>query len=89
MSVVLIDGKALALALREEIAERVLALQCDRGLQPGLAVVRVGEDLASEGYLLNKEQRTRDAGILSTGCRSTLQSTSCATVSSPRVGSAG
>ena len=57
-----IDGKATALAVREEVAQRVAALVA-RGITPGLAVVLVGEDPASQVYVRNKDRAASAAGI--------------------------
>ena len=48
MTVTRIDGKALAEQLREDVAEGVKALKAAHGITPGLAVVLVGEDPASQ-----------------------------------------
>jgi methylenetetrahydrofolate dehydrogenase (NADP+)/methenyltetrahydrofolate cyclohydrolase len=61
----IIDGKAVAEALRREVAAGVAALQRERGLTPGLAVVLVGEDPASQVYVRTKAKATREAGMLS------------------------
>jgi methylenetetrahydrofolate dehydrogenase (NADP+)/methenyltetrahydrofolate cyclohydrolase len=55
----LLDGKALAAALRADIAARVAGL----AYQPGLTVVLVGEDPASTVYVRNKDRAARDAGL--------------------------
>ncbi len=63
MSATLIDGKAIAAALRVEMAARVTALRA-RGLrQPGLAVVLVGEDPASRVYVASKAKQTVEIGM--------------------------
>jgi len=62
---VIIDGKAIADALRGEVAGGVAALERARGVRPGLAVVLVGEDAASQVYVRTKAKATRDAGMLS------------------------
>lgn len=59
----IIDGKAAALGLRQRVAEDVKKLMATRGLAPGLAVVLVGQDPASEIYVRNKEQAVREAGM--------------------------
>ena len=46
-----IDGMAFAQCLRERVGEAVSSLQRDHGLTPGLAVVLVGEDPASQVYV--------------------------------------
>lgn len=58
----ILDGKATALAVREGVAERVAALVKD-GVTPGLAVVLVGEDAASQIYVRNKDKAASAAGI--------------------------
>ena len=52
---VIMDGKALAAQLMASLQDRVAALKA-RGVQPGLAVVLVGEDPASQIYVRNKER---------------------------------
>src|SRR5262245_12254773 len=64
-SAAIIDGKAIAEALRREVAAGVAALRQERGVTPGLAVVLVGEDPASQVYVRTKAKATRDAGMLS------------------------
>ncbi|HEX6866848.1 MAG TPA: bifunctional methylenetetrahydrofolate dehydrogenase/methenyltetrahydrofolate cyclohydrolase FolD [Caulobacteraceae bacterium] len=59
----IIDGKAFAAALRERVAAEVATLKEERGLQPGLAVVLVGEDAASQVYVRNKGEQTLAAGM--------------------------
>ena len=61
----LIDGKAFAAGLRGRIAAEVAALSRDHGLVPGLAVVLVGDDPASQVYVRNKGIQTREAGMAS------------------------
>ena len=65
MSAKIIDGKAAALALREQVALEVKRLQEDHNLQPGLAVVLVGEDPASQVYVRNKARQTLEVGMQS------------------------
>jgi methylenetetrahydrofolate dehydrogenase (NADP+)/methenyltetrahydrofolate cyclohydrolase len=60
----IIDGKAIAAKIREEIAAGVAALK-GKGVTPGLAVVLVGEDPASQVYVRMKEQACEKAGIFS------------------------
>ena len=62
MSGQILDGKATAMAVREGVAERVSVLVAD-GVQPGLAVVLVGEDPASQVYVRNKDKAASAAGI--------------------------
>jgi len=61
----LIDGKAFAAALRERISAAVSDLAAREGLTPGLAVVLVGEDPASQVYVRNKAKQTKEAGMAS------------------------
>ncbi|MCB1369643.1 MAG: bifunctional methylenetetrahydrofolate dehydrogenase/methenyltetrahydrofolate cyclohydrolase FolD [Rhodovulum sp.] len=61
----IIDGKAFAAKLRGRIAEAVADLKRDKGLVPGLAVVLVGEDPASQVYVRNKGRQTLEAGMAS------------------------
>ena len=64
MSATILDGKAIAEKIRAEIAERVKAL-VDRGIQPGLAAVLVGEDEGSRMYLGSKHKACTDVGMRS------------------------
>lgn len=61
----IIDGKAFAAALRARVGTAVAALQAEQGLTPGLAVVLVGEDPASQVYVRNKAKQTKEAGMAS------------------------
>jgi methylenetetrahydrofolate dehydrogenase (NADP+) / methenyltetrahydrofolate cyclohydrolase len=61
----IIDGAAVAARLRQTIAARVSQLTAQYGRVPGLAVVLVGEDPASQVYVRNKGKATREAGMLS------------------------
>ena len=65
MSADIIDGKAAALALRERVAAEVARVEAQYSLQPGLAVVLVGDDPASQVYVRNKGRQTVDAGMRS------------------------
>ncbi len=58
-----IDGKAFAEGLRGRVGKAVARLQQDHGLVPGLAVVLVGEDPASQVYVRNKGKQTLEAGM--------------------------
>ena len=60
-----IDGKMFAERLRDKVAEQVRALKDLHGLTPGLAVVLVGNDPASEIYVRNKHKMTTHAGMKS------------------------
>lgn len=59
----IIDGKTFAEGLRARIADAVSALKQDHGLTPGLAVVLVGEDPASQVYVRNKAKQTAACGM--------------------------
>ncbi|HMA14637.1 MAG TPA: bifunctional methylenetetrahydrofolate dehydrogenase/methenyltetrahydrofolate cyclohydrolase FolD [Kiloniellaceae bacterium] len=61
----LIDGKAFAAGLRSRVAAAVARLKADHGLTPGLAVVLVGEDPASQVYVGSKARETVAAGMAS------------------------
>ncbi len=61
----IIDGKSIAEALRIEVASEVADLKRVYGIAPGLAVVLVGEDPASQVYVRTKAKQTRDAGMQS------------------------
>lgn len=61
----IIDGKGFAANLRASIARRVARLKDEHGVTPGLAVVLVGEDPASQIYVRNKHKQTEAAGMLS------------------------
>ena len=65
MTVTRIEGKALAEQLREDVAEGVKALKAAHGITPGLAVVLVGEDPASQVYVRNKVKQTEACGMRS------------------------
>lgn len=60
----IIDGKAVAASVLEECREEVIALK-DRGVEPGLAVVLVGEDPASQVYVGSKVKTCGELGIFS------------------------
>ncbi|MEG9884936.1 MAG: bifunctional methylenetetrahydrofolate dehydrogenase/methenyltetrahydrofolate cyclohydrolase FolD [Hyphomicrobiales bacterium] len=66
MTAEIIDGKALSAGLRAKVAEAVAALKAPpHALTPGLAVVLVGDDPASQLYVRNKARRTIDVGMAS------------------------
>lgn len=64
MAAELIDGRAIARQLQDELAGRITAVKAV-GIQPGLAFVRVGEDAASKVYVGRKEKACVDLGIFS------------------------
>jgi methylenetetrahydrofolate dehydrogenase (NADP+)/methenyltetrahydrofolate cyclohydrolase len=57
-----IDGTAIALKVHEETKQRIAALSA-RGIQPGLAVVLVGDDPASRAYVRSKDKKAADLGL--------------------------
>lgn len=59
----LIDGKAIAAAVRQEVADEVVALKESTGLLPTLAVVLVGDNAASQTYVGAKGKACEDAGM--------------------------
>jgi len=59
----LIDGKAIAARVRAEVKADVERLKASRGLTPGLAVVRVGEDPASKIYVTGKKKAAEEVGF--------------------------
>jgi methylenetetrahydrofolate dehydrogenase (NADP+)/methenyltetrahydrofolate cyclohydrolase len=65
MSATIIDGKAIAQKLRENIATVAAILSRERGLVPRLAVVLVGQDPASEVYVRSKSRAVTEAGMRS------------------------
>src|SRR5918992_155554 len=62
MPATIIDGKAIAQEIRNEIAADAAQLS-ERGITPGLATVLVGEDPASKVYVNNKRKACAEAGI--------------------------
>ena len=65
MTAQLIDGKAFAAWVRGQVAEHVARLKQDHGIVPGLAVVLVGEDPASQVYVRSKGKQTVEVGMTS------------------------
>ena len=61
----LIDGKAIAAALRERVGKGVAELFAARGMKPGLATVLVGADPASEVYVKSKSRVATELGMAS------------------------
>lgn len=64
MTAQIIDGKAIAAQMRQELADKVQSLKA-RGITPGLAVILVGEDPASRSYVSAKEKACQEIGIYS------------------------
>jgi methylenetetrahydrofolate dehydrogenase (NADP+)/methenyltetrahydrofolate cyclohydrolase len=65
MTARVIDGKAFAAGVRAQVAAHVARLREEQGLTPGLAVVLVGEDPASQVYVKNKHASTIEVGMAS------------------------
>ncbi|AAS94806.1 bifunctional methylenetetrahydrofolate dehydrogenase/methenyltetrahydrofolate cyclohydrolase FolD [Nitratidesulfovibrio vulgaris] len=65
----LLDGKATAATIREELRAEIAALTPRARRAPGLAVILVGEDPASQVYVRNKERACHDTGIVSEAFR--------------------
>jgi len=65
MTARIIDGKVIASELRVRVADEVARVQREHGITPGLAVVLVGNDPASEVYVRGKHKQTQAAGMAS------------------------
>ncbi len=63
MGAKIIDGKAFAAKIREQVAVHVAALKAEHQITPGLAVVLVGEDPASQVYVRSKGKQTTEVGM--------------------------
>jgi methylenetetrahydrofolate dehydrogenase (NADP+)/methenyltetrahydrofolate cyclohydrolase len=63
MAARVIDGRAVASALRERVARDVAAFAAEHGAPPGLATVLIGDDPASEIYVASKRRASAEAGI--------------------------
>lgn len=63
MTAKIIDGKAFAATVREKVAAHVVTLKTDHSITPGLAVILIGEDPASEVYVRNKNRQTIEVGM--------------------------
>ena len=71
----IIDGKKIAADARADIARRVAAFESKTNIKPGLAVVIVGEDPASQVYVRNKEKACIEAGFYSEVHRMSAETT--------------
>ena len=65
MTASIIDGKIIATELRGRVATEVARVKAEHGVTPGLAVVLVGNDPASEVYVRSKHKQTQEAGMAS------------------------
>ena len=63
MAAKIIDGKKIAGITRADIAARAAELEKQTGVKPGLAVIIVGEDPASQVYVRNKKRACDEAGM--------------------------
>jgi len=63
MTADIIDGKAFAASVRARVSEHVARLKAEHGITPGLAVVLVGEDPASQVYVRNKGKQSVECGM--------------------------
>ena len=61
----IIDGKKVAAEIRAELKERIQEMKSDFGVTPGLAVILVGEDPASQSYVAAKEKACAEIGVFS------------------------
>ncbi len=59
MAARVIDGRAVAAALREQVAREVAEFEAEHGRAPGLATVLIGDDPASEIYVSSKRRTSR------------------------------
>ena len=67
MTAQLIDGKAIAAKVRQQVAEEVTAFRAKTGIQPGLATVLVGDNTASATYVRSKQKACEELGMHSVG----------------------
>src|SRR5215467_4036698 len=65
----IIDGKTIAADLRGKVTDAVHRLRRDRGVIPGIAVVLVGADSASEVYVRNKSKAVAESGMRAFDCK--------------------
>ncbi len=72
MSARILDGKAIAARIRGELADEAAALRRRHGRAPGLAVILIGDDPASQVYVRNKKRACAEAGIASDDFSQTL-----------------
>lgn len=61
----IIDGKSLAVIIRKKIKDEVEKLRNEKGINPKLVVILVGDDAASQIYVRNKERACAEVGIMS------------------------
>ena len=63
MTAKIIDGKAFAITVRAKVADHVARLKEEHNLTPGLAVILVGQDPASQVYVRNKHKAALEVGM--------------------------
>jgi methylenetetrahydrofolate dehydrogenase (NADP+)/methenyltetrahydrofolate cyclohydrolase len=80
MSAKIIDGKVYSQALTARVAEEAAALARDHGIKPGLAVILVGEDPASQIYVRSKNEQSLAAGMHSLTHRLAQETTEAAVI---------
>jgi methylenetetrahydrofolate dehydrogenase (NADP+)/methenyltetrahydrofolate cyclohydrolase len=76
----ILDGKALSVRVRKDVSSRVLRLITETGVTPGLTVILVGDDPASQVYVRNKENACRSAGMTGTVLRFSVEVSQAALV---------
>lgn len=74
MTAEIIDGKAIAAEMRQELKEKVTLLKA-KGITPGLAVILVGDDPASKSYVRAKERACEEIGMFSDDNRLSVETT--------------
>ena len=74
MSAKILDGNVLSAEIKEDVARRVAAMK-EQGVTPGLAVILVGDDPASEIYVRNKGKGCEETGMLSRTIRMSADTT--------------
>ena len=75
MPATIIDGKQAQASIREELAKKVQELKAKHGLTPGIGVILVGEDPASQSYVKSKEKTANELGYYSKTIRVPVETT--------------
>ena len=75
MPATIIDGKQVQASIREELAKKVQELKAQHGLTPGIGVILVGEDPASQSYVKSKEKTANELGYYSKTLRVPVETT--------------
>lgn len=75
MPATIIDGKQVQASIREELAKKVQELKAKHGLTPGIGVILVGEDPASQSYVKSKEKTANELGYYSKTIRVPAETT--------------